>query len=507
MTAFLRSANSRRTDSRNIDAKLLGAGLLIAIGSALWYERRRRAMNLHITELDGGRPAHAPPDSAEALRGGTPVQLLHRGAGPLYVRAYHVDIDHPALEPEALMQRIVEDINTYSPGELAQFEKTKGDPAHIAVGDEYFVHITGPWNGPVRVIQVTPTAFTFVTLEGHLEAGEISFSALEHPDLPDAIRFRIQSWARSSNRVTDLFYRTLGISRFAQTTMWSYFCQQVVETSGGEQIGGIEVMTHKVSAKALLQQMPAWKRYSRDFERWQAAQLNFDIGMTEQFTEAFGWRLDDYAIGLPSEAPGLPEPNGSFAAAKGVITNYEFPDPALISGIFVPDDPLNDRIMILRARFLFFTFFFGVRIANVIDKVRQTEKQGPASVWGYSYRTLEGHFEMGEITFEVWKVHETGEVRFRVHSYSRRARIRNPFYRLGFAIFGRSLQRRFARTATERMQQLVLERITPPSTEAEPVETPEVRPIAEDADAQDKLAEEEAKGTPAEAMSDAASLE
>ncbi|MBK8024354.1 MAG: hypothetical protein IPK19_23725 [Chloroflexi bacterium] len=100
-----------------------------------------------------------------------------------------------------------------------------------------------------------------------------------------------------------------------------------------------------------------------------------------------------------------------------------------------------------------------------------------------------------------------GEVRFRVHNYSRRARIRNPFYRLGFAIFGRSLQRRIARTATERMQQLVLERITPASTEAEPVETPEVRPIAEDADAHDKLAEEEAKGTPAEAMSDAASLE
>jgi len=102
---------------------------------------------------------------------------------------------------------------------------------------------------------------------------------------------------------------------------------------------------------------------------------------------------------------------------------------------------------------------------------------------------------MGEITFEVWKYHETGEVRFQVHSYSKRATIRNPFYRLGFAIFGRSLQRRFARTAIERMQQLVLERITPTPTSTKNIETPEVSPIGANSTASDKL--EEAKGVSA----------
>jgi hypothetical protein len=150
------------------------------------------------------------------------------------------------------------------------------------------------------------------------------------------------------------------------------------------------------------------------------------------------------------------------------------------------------RIMILRARFWFLTFYFGVRVANVVNEVRMTEKQGRVSVWGYSYRTLEGHFEMGEITFEVWKYHQTGEVRFRVHSYSKPAAIRNPLYRLGFAIFGRSLQRRFARTATERMQQLVLERITPAQTDVKDLEIPEVGFIEENPVAQEKL--EESKG-------------
>jgi hypothetical protein len=250
--------------------RFLSLGLLIACSAAaLWYLRRRSIVPLHVTELEVANAQimpHAIPIAA--LQGESPVQLLTRGAVPLYVRSYQVDIAHPKLAPETLMQRIIEDIDTFSPGELAQFQKTKGEPDHLAVGDEYFITIAGPWNGPVRVIQVSPTSFSFVTLRGHLEAGEISFSVFEHPEIQDAIRFRIQSWARSSNRVTDLFYRILGVSQFAQTTMWSYFCQQVVETSGGERLGQIEVMSHKTSAKQLLKQQPPWKRYEGQFERW-----------------------------------------------------------------------------------------------------------------------------------------------------------------------------------------------------------------------------------------------
>jgi uncharacterized protein (UPF0548 family) len=279
--------------------------------------------------------------------------------------------------------------------------------------------------------------------------------------------------------------------------MWAYFCQQVVKASGGERLGNIEVMSHKTSAEQLLQQQPTWKRYASQFERWGTTNLNFDINKTEQFTKKNGWRIDDYSIGLPGELPGEPQPNGSFEAAKQVLLNYEFPDPSLITGIFVPHGPLEERIMILRARFWFFTFYFGVRIGTVISEARRTEKQGTASVWGYSYRTLEGHFEMGEMTFEVWKYQQTGEVRFRVHSYSKPSTIKNPLYRLGFAIWGRSLQQRFARTATERMQQLVLERITPAQADAKSIETPEVSPISVNAVAQDTL--EAAKGTSSDA--------
>jgi uncharacterized protein (UPF0548 family) len=482
----------KKTNRRVKVTPIVGYGLLYSCSIALiWYVRRHFAVPVYAAQIEVAT-AQAMPYAigSSALRGSAPLQILTTGTGPLYVRSYQVDLVNPAVDAETLMQNIVENINCYSPQALARFEKVKGDPDHIAVGDEYFIHITGPWNGPVRVIDVTPTSFTFVTLKGHLEAGEINFSVTDHPELSDALRFRIQSWARSSNMVTDLFYRVLGISQLAQTTMWTYFCEQAVEHSGGERPEKIEIMTHKTDVKNAIDPLPEWKLYSSQLERWSKTDLNFDINMSETFTEANGWRIDDYSIGLPGEEPGPPAPDGAFEAAKQIIRNYEFPDPSLITGIFVPDGPLENRVMVLRARFWFFTFLFGVRVGKVIDEVRRIEKPGTtAYVWGYSYRTLKGHFEMGEITFEVWKYEQTGEVRFRVHAYSKPDRISNPFYRIGFKIFGRSLQLRFARTATLRMQQLVLERLVAPVSKENAVPTPEVQPIEESEKAQDKAEE------------------
>jgi hypothetical protein len=48
-------------------------------------------------------------------------------------------------------------------------------------------------------------------------------------------------------------------------------------------------------------------------------------------------------------------------------------------------------------------------------------------------------------------------VQFRIHAVSQTGRIRNPFYWLGFKLFGRRLQRKFARESLARMRQLVAE--------------------------------------------------
>jgi uncharacterized protein (UPF0548 family) len=117
--------------------------------------------------------------------------------------------------------------------------------------------------------------------------------------------------------------------------------------------------------------------------------------------------------------------------------------------------------MILELRFWGLRFHVGVRVVAVTEGTR-SEDGRQAAVWGWSYRTLEGHLEAGQMDYEVRKWLDTGEVEFRIHAYSRTAYIRNPLVRLGFRVFGRREQTKFARNACERMRRLV---------EAEPLAT------------------------------------
>jgi Domain of unknown function (DUF1990) len=200
-----------------------------------------------------------------------------------------------------------------------------------------------------------------------------------------------------------------------------------------------------------------WEQFQDRLGSLEKLKLNLDLERRHGYSEVGGWRIDRHEADLPSEPPGEPIANGSFEAAKSIASLYQFPPPDLITGIFRPDGPLEGRVMLLEARFLWFQFWFGVRITNVTDGIFETEA-GRERQWGYSYATLEGHFERGQITFTVAKHLETGAVSFRIASFSQRGSIRNLFHRFGFWVFGRMLQERFVRESLSRMQLLVNEK-------------------------------------------------
>ena len=109
--------------------------------------------------------------------------------------------------------------------------------------------------------------------------------------------------------------------------------------------------------------------------------------------------------------------------------------------------------MLLELRFAGLRIHAGVRVGEVVDEDRSVDGR-PARVWGWTYRTLEGHVEMGAMDWEVWKWRDTGEVEFRIHAISRAARAGNPFVRLGFRLFGRWQQVRFYDRVCERIVRL-----------------------------------------------------
>ncbi|CAN5600182.1 DUF1990 domain-containing protein [soil metagenome] len=181
--------------------------------------------------------------------------------------------------------------------------------------------------------------------------------------------------------------------------------------------------------------------------------VNFDVRGRGEFTRENGWHIDDLCRRLPPEAPGPPQPGGSWEVARDLVHNYEFADPSIIRAIYYPDRPLEQRDMLLEGRFFGLRFLFGCRVGGVIDGLRTIDGR-QVQVWGWNYRTLQDHLEMGQMDYEVWKWLDSGQVEFRIHAFSKAAHISNPIVRLGFWLFGRAMQVRFARRACARMAQL-----------------------------------------------------
>jgi hypothetical protein len=190
----------------------------------------------------------------------------------------------------------------------------------------------------------------------------------------------------------------------------------------------------------LLRQMAAWKP-------------NFDPDELPEVA-ADPWHVDDYCVELAAEAPGGPQPNGSFEVARRLMTDYEFADPSMVRAYYHAEDPLLGRNMLLQIRFFAIRVYAGVRISEIFDETREVDGR-QVRVWGWAYQTLGEHLERGQMDYQVWKWLDSGEVEYRIHAISVLNRIRNPVLNVGFRLVGRHEQVKFARRCGERMQALV----------------------------------------------------
>lgn len=171
------------------------------------------------------------------------AQPASTGSGPLFERRYYIDIDAPALSAQQLMEAVQNNVAHYSPDLLAQFEKVKGQEHGLREDDEFSIKILGPWNGSVRVTEVTADCFEFLTLEDHPEAGRIKFSVEPLGKGNEALRFEIHSWARSRDGLVAFTYDTLGMGKKVQQQTWELFCEKVAQASGGHARGPVQVET------------------------------------------------------------------------------------------------------------------------------------------------------------------------------------------------------------------------------------------------------------------------
>jgi hypothetical protein len=198
------------------------------MGLAFW-RYLWRTMPLHRSDEDGSPDRDLPPPLPGGLGDGR-LQRLEDGSGPLFRRRYRVRIEGSRLTPV----------------EVAVFRKTRGAEGPLQVGDEFVVRMPGPWDGPVVVVDRTPTSFRFATLQGHLEAGQIEFRTSADGD---AVGFEIESWARSGDRLSGLLFDRVKLAKEMQLHMWTHFCERAAKLAGGRIRGGIHIDTRRVEVE------------------------------------------------------------------------------------------------------------------------------------------------------------------------------------------------------------------------------------------------------------------
>jgi hypothetical protein len=212
-------------------------GILLTAWSYMW-----RTTPMWRTERAGAWPADGPPDvTADVSRDG--VQRPEDGAGPLFRRRYRARIHRPRIGAAELMAELEADPNRVAPGTMAHFLKQRGDRDDLRVGDEFLVRMPGPWDGPIRVVEVGPRSFRFATLDGHLEAGQIEWRAADEDGV---LVFEIESWARAGDRLAAVLHDRIPMAKEVQLHMWTRVLERVAERADGRLEEGIDIETRRV---------------------------------------------------------------------------------------------------------------------------------------------------------------------------------------------------------------------------------------------------------------------
>lgn len=180
------------------------------------------------------------------LPSGKPEQTAPEGEGELLERDYRALVTESAASPEHVMELLKREFPTFSPPEVAEFRRLGRTDGSLARGDEMEVNLTLHPKCQVRVIHEDEKSITLRTLEGHPEAGRITFGASRTAE--GLLELRIRSRARVETLLHWLGYHMGG--KAVQTYMWVTFLTNLARATQGRVVGEVEVKDARVKDNA-----------------------------------------------------------------------------------------------------------------------------------------------------------------------------------------------------------------------------------------------------------------
>jgi hypothetical protein len=168
----------------------------------------------------GNVPAGAINLNVEGRHLSSPI----RGFGQLWQKTYSIRLDGASVSPEEVIRVWKADFPKFWPKGYRFFGSANG----IAPGDVAVLNlagpggVTGPGGAPlistgIMVIYADNESFTFLTPEGHMFAGMITFSASEEE--PSVTVVQIQALVRANDPIYETSFR-LGFGHKAENEFW-----------------------------------------------------------------------------------------------------------------------------------------------------------------------------------------------------------------------------------------------------------------------------------------------
>lgn len=167
-------------------------------------------------------------------------QLLpaSRGVGPLLQRDYWAVFADCRLTPPELISHVKGHFCELPPASLVEFVPA----GNIVKGLDLDIRIRPAQQCFVRVVHDDEQSFTLGTLEGHPEAGRITFGAYRNP--AGEVIFHIRSRARSATLAKRLGFMAIGDAM--QTNTWTDFITNTAAAVGARIHDAIRAETQEV---------------------------------------------------------------------------------------------------------------------------------------------------------------------------------------------------------------------------------------------------------------------
>jgi hypothetical protein len=166
------------------------------------------------------------------------LQPAAHGAGPLIQRDYWAVFAGCRLKPSELMAHMRSCFCDLPPAALVSF----GAPSGVVQGAELDVLIQPGQRCRVRVLHEDAQSFTLGTLDGHPEAGRITFGSYRNASGDVVIHIRSRARAASAFKLIGF----LAIGEAMQTNTWTGFINNAAGSLGLRIDGAIRAETHRV---------------------------------------------------------------------------------------------------------------------------------------------------------------------------------------------------------------------------------------------------------------------